>query len=62
MKTFKNTVASKSHYLTTVHFAQSDKAPTEFGEWVECDELELDAAKYNTHLFTQAGARYFGKL
>lgn len=63
MKTYKNVVAEKSEHLTTVFFCQTEgEAPKEFGEWVECDELDIDLAKYNDRLWTQAGVTYFGRL
>lgn len=58
MKTFKNVVAEKSTEVTTVYFAQAESKPTDFGNFVECDESELRG----DHLFTQNNVRYFGRL
>ena len=61
MKTFKNTAAASNKDVTTIWFAQADEAPTEFGKWEECDELEIDFAGA-VHVFRQGGTDYFGRV
>lgn len=61
MKTFKNAAAQKDTITTNILFAQGDAAPSEPGDWVECDELDLDFSGAE-HLHTIAGVRYFGSL
>lgn len=61
MKTFKNTVAENHTDVTNTFFAQGERKPTDFGKWVEVDEMELELSGHE-HLFTVAGTRYYGKL
>lgn len=61
MKTYKNAAAEKDTICTNVLFAQGDAMPSETGDWIECDELELDLSGAD-HIFTTAGVRYFGSL
>lgn len=59
MKNWKNESATKE---SNIFFAQSENQPSQYGSWVECDENELIFAKYDQHLFTQGGVRYFGRV
>ena len=61
MKTFKNTAAENNSTVTNVFFAQGEK-PEDFGNWVECEDLEMEFSNKADHLFTINGTRYFGKL
>ena len=61
MKTFKNINFTKRDYNSTnIVFAQSEHFPL-IGEWVECDELEIEIMNCN-HLYTKNDVKYFGWL
>lgn len=61
MTTYKNTAADTNAPATVLQFAQGETKPTESGQWVEVDDLELDLSGAD-HLYTVAGVRYFGRL
>ena len=61
MKTYKNTIAENNSTVTNVFFARGDK-PSDFGNWVECDETEMDFSNKTDHLFTVNGTQFFGKV
>jgi hypothetical protein len=62
MKTFKNTTANRDSESTVIMFAQAEERTTQISSvYVECDESELKQSRAS-HLFTQAGVRFFGFL
>lgn len=62
MKTFKNTTANPDSESTVIMFAQAEERTTQISSvYVECDESELKESRAS-HLFTQAGVRFFGFL
>jgi len=61
MKTFKNTAANLDSDSTVILFAQCDSIEQLSAVYAEADESEL-AQSRASHLFTQAGVRYFGFL
>lgn len=57
MRTFKNKNFTTRDYKTTnLVYCQAETAPD--ANWIEVEGMELNV----THLYTQAGVRYFGWL
>ena len=61
-KTFRlETSAKIDGSCTNVRFATGPTAPEMPGNWIECDDLELDLSGFG-QLYKQGEHRFFGRL
>jgi hypothetical protein len=59
---FINTAARNKLGITNIYFCYGDKPPSDFGIWEHCEDEEFKNHKYNEHLFTEDGVRFYGRV